>query len=112
VSWILSEEWLWIIILSLIAILVGPLLIVWFILVLPAELKILATILIVVGWGVAAGYKDWLQAKRKEEESKMAPPERGPLKSGADMYSAAMSLDHGKRSEEEESEEERDNQGT
>jgi uncharacterized membrane protein YidH (DUF202 family) len=77
-SWILSEEWLWIIILSFIAILVGPLLIVWFILALPGELKILATILIIVGWGVAAGYKDWLQAKRKEEEQKPTPTERGP----------------------------------
>jgi len=113
VSWILSEKWLWIIILSLIVILVGPLLIVWFILVLPAELKILATILIVVAWGVAAGYKDWLQAKRKEEEGKMAPPEREPLKSGAEMYSVAMRLHQGKRAEEEQSEEEReDNQGT
>jgi hypothetical protein len=75
-SWILSEGWFWIIVLSLIAVLLGPLLIVWFILILPGELKILATILIVVGWGVAAGYKDWLKAKRKEEEQKMEPSER------------------------------------
>ena len=91
-SWILSEEWLWLIVLSFIAILVGPLLIVWFILVLPPELKILATILIIVGWGVAAGYKDWLKAKRKEEEQKMLPSERGPAKSGADMFSAIIPL--------------------
>jgi Flp pilus assembly protein TadB len=91
-SWILSEEWLWIIILSFIAILVGPLLIVWFILILPGELKILATILIVIGWGVAAGYKDWLQAKRKEEEDRELPSERGPMKSGADMFSGAIPL--------------------
>ena len=110
-SWILSEEWLWIIILSLIAVLVGPLLIVWFILVLPAELKIIATILIVVAWGFAAGYKDWLQARLKEEERKMAPPEIRPPKSGADVYSVATSLDSGKRAEEE-SEEERDHQET
>jgi hypothetical protein len=106
-SWIFSEEWLWIIILSFIAILVGPLLIIWFILILPGELKILATILIVVGWGVVAGYKDWLQARRKEEEQKPAPTERGPMKSGADMFSVAIPL-QGKRTEEEKPPEEQE----
>lgn len=69
-SWILSEEWLWIIILALAAILVLPFVIIWVVLLLPAELKILATVFIVVGWGVAAGYKDWLVTRRREEESK------------------------------------------
>jgi hypothetical protein len=69
-SWILSEKWLWIIVLGLTAVLVGPLLIIWFILYLPGELKVVATILIIIGWGVAAGYKDWLQNKRREEESR------------------------------------------
>jgi hypothetical protein len=45
-------------------------LIIWFILYLPGELKVVATILIIIGWGVAAGYKDWLQNKRREEESR------------------------------------------
>jgi len=69
-SWIFSEEWLWLIIIALAAILILPLLIVWVILALSAELKVVATILIVVGWGVAAGYKDWLVAKRREEENR------------------------------------------
>ena len=67
-SWIFSEEWLWIIVIALVAILVLPLLIVWVVLMLPAELKIVATILIVVGWGIAAGYKDWVVARRREDE--------------------------------------------
>lgn len=65
---IFSEEWLWLTILALIAILVLPLMIVWLILALPGELKLVATIVIVIGWGVAAGYKDWLVARRHEEE--------------------------------------------
>lgn len=65
---IFSEEWLWLTILALIAILVLPLMIVWLILALPGELKLVATIVIVVGWGVAAGYKDWLVERRREEE--------------------------------------------
>jgi hypothetical protein len=69
-SWILSEKWLWIIVLGVTAILVGPLLIIWFILYLPGEFKVVATILIIIGWGVAAGYKDWLQNKRREEEKR------------------------------------------
>jgi hypothetical protein len=73
--WILSEKWFWIIILALAAISVGPLLIIWVILYLPDELKVVATILIVIGWGVAAGYKDWLKDKRREEEKRRPPPE-------------------------------------
>jgi len=65
---ILSEEWLWIIVLALIVILIGPLLIVWLVLALPAELKLVATVLIVIGWGVASGYKDWILEKRRREE--------------------------------------------
>lgn len=69
-TWITSEQWLWIIILALIAILVVPILIIWLILALPAELKMVSTFLIIIGWGVAAGYKDWLVEKRREEEKK------------------------------------------
>jgi len=65
---ILSEEWLWIIVLALIVVLIGPLLIVWLVLALPAELKLVATVLIVIGWGVASGYKDWILEKRRREE--------------------------------------------
>ena len=74
-SWILSEKWLWIIILGLTAVLVGPLLIIWVILYLPGELRVVATILVIVGWGAAAGYKDWLKDKRREEEKRGPPPE-------------------------------------
>lgn len=67
---VFSERWLWIIILGVSAIIVIPLLVVWFILQLSSELKIVATVLIIVLWGVAAGYKDWVKARREESEEK------------------------------------------
>jgi hypothetical protein len=30
----------------------------------------LATIVLIIVWGVASGYKDWVTARRKEEEEK------------------------------------------
>jgi uncharacterized membrane protein len=67
----LSDRWVWIIILSVFAVIVIPLVTVWFILQLSPELKIVATFLIIVLWGVAAGYKDWVKTKREEEEKKL-----------------------------------------
>lgn len=64
---ILREEWLWIIILSLIAIFLLPLILIWFILTIPPELRVIITFMLIISWGVAAGYKDWLIEKRKEE---------------------------------------------
>lgn len=65
---IIKTKLLWIIILSAIAIIVLPLVVIWFLLVLPDIIKVIATFLIVICWGIAAGYKDWILAKRKEEE--------------------------------------------
>lgn len=59
---------MWIVVGALAAIVVLPLLIVWLILSLPDYLKVVATVLIVIGWGFAAGYKDWLVAKRDEDK--------------------------------------------
>jgi len=67
-TWILSEKWLWIIALAIILICTVPLVVVWVILNLPSEMRLFVTILIVIGWGVVAGYKDWIINKRKEEE--------------------------------------------
>ncbi len=65
-TWVLGERWLWTIIIVLFAILIGPLLIIEFIFVLPGDLKAVATILIVVFWGVFAGYRDWLKERREK----------------------------------------------
>lgn len=65
---ILSEKWFWIVVLSVTLIFVMPLLVVWTILHLDPTLKIVATIFLVVLWGVVSGYKDWIVSKRAGEE--------------------------------------------
>jgi uncharacterized protein involved in cysteine biosynthesis len=53
----------------MICILIVPYIVIYFILQLPPGAgPAIATILIIVAWSVAAGYKDWIKAKRKEEE--------------------------------------------
>lgn len=66
---IIREEWFWIIVMSLAAILILPLLLVWLILMLPGELRLTLTILLIIGWGIVAGYKDWLLERRKGEKA-------------------------------------------
>ena len=66
-SWILTERWLWIIILSLLLILLMPLVIVYAISRLPSELKLIVTILLPIGWGIAAGYKDWVISRHERQ---------------------------------------------
>jgi membrane protein YdbS with pleckstrin-like domain len=69
---IIKETWLWIIVIGVILVIALPLAIVWFILNLPPPLAFAATIIILVGWGIAAGYKDWIISKRREEKRKQA----------------------------------------
>lgn len=67
-SSIIKTKIIWLTIFSAIVILILPLVIIWFLLVLPDIVRIIVTFLIIIGWGIAAGYKDWVLAKRKEEE--------------------------------------------
>jgi len=63
------SRWTWIVVVGMILILVVPLIVVWTIIQMPPELRLVATILIIVSWGVVAGYKDWVIAKRREQEA-------------------------------------------
>jgi hypothetical protein len=65
---VLSQEWYWIIVISIVLVLVVPLGIVWFILNLPPTARLMATIAIIIIWGIVSGYKDWLIAKRQGKE--------------------------------------------
>lgn len=67
-AWILKEKWLWIIVAALTMIVTIPLLVIWLILNLPPYLRLVVTLCIIVLGAVAAGYKDWIVSKRKEEE--------------------------------------------
>lgn len=62
------SRWTWIVVVGMILILVVPLIVVWTIIQMPPELRLVATISIIVLWGVVAGYKDWVIAKRREQE--------------------------------------------
>jgi len=70
-AWLLLNKWLWITILSLSAIVIGPFVVISLVLSLPSpELRALATFMIIFGWGIAAGFKDWVISKRNEERTK------------------------------------------
>lgn len=69
---ILFDKWIWITIFSVLLVIVLPLVIVWGILNLPVELRIIATICIIVLWGVVSGYKDWIVSKEREKEQEKA----------------------------------------
>ena len=68
-----SDKWLWITIISAVSIVAIPLIVVWAILSISPELRIVATVAIVVLWGVVSGYKDWVISKRQESEKLPTP---------------------------------------
>ena len=68
---ILTEKWLWIIIVVLSLIVVLPFAIVLLIVFLPFPFNTMATICLIIGWGIAAGYKEWVMSKRKEGKQKL-----------------------------------------
>lgn len=72
------DSWFWITVFSVVLIVTVPFLVVWGILYLPPVWAFVATISIIVLWGVAAGYKDWVVSKRRqsEQEAKEASEEK------------------------------------
>jgi hypothetical protein len=69
-GWIFRERWYWFIVVGVTLVFVLPLVIVWVILNLDPTIRLIATILLITGWGIASGYKDWIVSKRKEEKQK------------------------------------------
>lgn len=67
---ILTSKWYWIIVSIGITVFVVPYILVLVILYLPPPLNAIATIGIIIAWGIVAGYKDWLISKEKEKEAK------------------------------------------
>jgi len=65
---ILFDKWIWITVFSVVLVIVLPLVIVWGILNLPAELRLIATICVIILWAVISGYKDWIVSKEQEKE--------------------------------------------
>lgn len=66
----LLNKWLWIIIGGMCAIVVVPLMVLWVLMVVPPWVSATITILILISWGIASGYKEYLLYKRKIERAK------------------------------------------
>lgn len=72
-SSIIREKWIWIIIGVCILVLVGPCVLMWVILQMPDVLRASSVWFIIFGWGIAAGYKDWLMDAKKRENNSRLP---------------------------------------
>lgn len=69
-GWVLRERWYWFIVIGVTLVFVLPLVFVWVVLNLDPTIRVIATILLIVAWGITSGYKDWIVSKRKEEKQK------------------------------------------
>lgn len=67
---LLTIKWFWIIVGVSFLVLFLPFLSIYLLLILPWPFNTLGLIGIVIGWGIAAGYKDWILARIKEEKVK------------------------------------------
>lgn len=67
----LFNKWLWIIVVGMVSIVTVPFLVMSVLLTSPWWVATIITVLIILGWGIAGGYKDYLQHKRKMEKAKL-----------------------------------------
>jgi hypothetical protein len=63
------DQWFFITILSVTLVMIVPLVVVWLVLQVGPELRLVATVAIIVAWGVVSGYKDWIISKRREAKN-------------------------------------------
>jgi len=64
----LESKWLWITIAGMILVTLIPWYAIYVILLLPSPINAIVVWSLIIGWGVAAGYKDWQLYKKKEEK--------------------------------------------
>ena len=75
----LFNKWLWIIIGAMCTIILGPFLIMSVALMSPSWLSATIVILVIIGWGIVGGYKDWSLHRRKEEKARLTAQEAIPF---------------------------------
>jgi hypothetical protein len=75
----LFNKWLWIIIGAMSTIVMVPFLIMSVALTSPPWVGTTIMILVIIGWGIAGGYKEWSLHKRKEEKTKVLGREAIPF---------------------------------
>lgn len=75
-TWLFRERWFWIVFLALVTIILAPFIVVSVILSLPPIFRLVSMIVLVVCWGVAGAYKEWIKSKREEanKQEKMSEP--------------------------------------
>jgi hypothetical protein len=68
---VLKANWFWLIILSVALIVTVPFIVIYLVLLSPPIWgPALFMVALIVVWALVSGYKDWITAKRKEEEEK------------------------------------------
>ena len=75
----LFNKWLWIIIGAMSLIVVMPFFIMSAMLTSPPWIGTTITILVITGWAIAGGYKDWMLHKHKKEKSRTTLQETLPF---------------------------------
>ena len=78
----LFNKWLWFIIGAMSLIVVVPFFIMSVMLTSPPWVGATIMILVIVGWAVAGGYKDWMLHQRKREKSKLLGQDAIPFNYG------------------------------
>jgi hypothetical protein len=67
-AWIFKEKWFWILLTVLVLMILIPFMVIMAILNLPPILRWVATVLLILCWGVAAAYKEWIKEKHEQEK--------------------------------------------
>ena len=67
-DWLLLNKWLWFTVLGCWAVMIGPFIVITVMMHLPAPIKMAGLFGLLVGYGVASGYKDWIQARKREQQ--------------------------------------------
>jgi hypothetical protein len=68
---VFKQHWLWLIVIFATIIVTVPFIVIYLVLLLPPIWgPVFFMIALIIVWGVVSGYKDWVTAKRKEEEEK------------------------------------------
>jgi membrane protein YdbS with pleckstrin-like domain len=72
-TWILKERWFWMLAVGLMAAIILPLLIAWFVVSLRPELMVVALVAILVVWLIFRSYRNW-SANADEKEAGISEP--------------------------------------
>jgi len=67
-DWLFLDRWYWITIFGCCAVMIAPIVVISIIVYLPSPLNAISVIGLIVGWGIAGGYRDWAKSRKNEEK--------------------------------------------